>query len=681
MMPLALPPARAMIPFRERHVRRTPAVERFGARVIVVGSQRLQACTLTVRGYCGDLNVPLNWLDSTDGTISIRYQWVPASGVPHSAQTIIAEEGGPGYSTTGTGAEYAQLFAPLLRTHNLLMMDQRGTGGSAAIDCPALQPWGGDGTITVPFLPAVEQCGAQLNRTYRDASGKFVRASDLFGTSQSVRDLAAIVGALQLGRVDYYGDSYGSFFGQVFASRYPQLLRSVVLDSTYPTIDQDPFDRAGLAEIRFGFNAVCERSLACSAQAPGSSIDRLHRLADALDRRPLIAEAFAPDGHVVHVHLTGPDLYELTGSAGDDYGPYRNIDAAARAYLERGDKVPLARLFVWTTYFPPSSEYGVREFSMGLEMADSCTVYKNPFDIDAPVATRRVQYGRAVAALPVWVGFPLSVSDLIHSPEEAYNECLTWPAPAQVDPIVTKKPPIVPARLPILIVSGDLDETTSPGDARRAASALGPNVVFASLPNEIHVPALDDPFDCAAAIVVAFVAHPGPANTQCGASIPEVRTVGTFPLVLADQPPASPAPGNAATMQELRLAALAVEAIGDTRQASIYNYESYYPDCGRGYCGPGLRGGTFSATGTIERVALNKIEYSSDTSTSGALSVDGALGPGYPGAVEARVVATGPQGLWIDLAVRYDERVPHALATITGQTRGGRRIAATFPAP
>jgi pimeloyl-ACP methyl ester carboxylesterase len=681
MMPLALPPSRAVIPFRERHSRMAPAAERFGARAIAVGSQRLQACTIAVSGYCGDLTVPLNWLVPADGTISIRYQWIPASGVARSAQTIVAEEGGPGYSTTGTGADYVQLFAPLLRTHNLLMMDQRGTGGSAVVDCPALQPWGGEGTITTPFLPAVRQCGEQLNHTYRNAGGGFVHASDLFGTSQSVRDLAAIVHALQLGRVDYYGDSYGSFFGQVFASRFPQLLRSVVLDSTYPTIDQDPFDRAGLQEIRFGFNAVCERSLACSAAAPGSSIDRLHRLADALDRQPLIADAPAPDGRLVHVRIGGPDLYELTGSAGDDYGPYRNLDAAARAYLERGDKLPLARLFVWTTYFPTSTEYGVREFSMGLEMADSCTVYKNPFDINAPIPMRRVQYARAVAALAAWVGFPLSVSDLVRSPEEAYDECLTYPAPAQADPIVTKKPPIVPASLPVLIVSGDLDETTSPGDARQAASALGASVIFASLPNEIHVPALEDPYDCAAAIVVAFVAHPGPANTTCGASIPEVRTVGTFPQLLAQQPPASPAPGNAATLQELKLAALAVEAIGDTRQGSIYSYESYYPNCPHGYCGPGLRGGSFSASSSIERVTLSKIAYSSDTAVSGAFTLAGALEPGYPGEVDARVTAVGPQGLWMRLAVRYDERLPRALATVTGQTRAGRRVAATFPAP
>ena len=48
-------------------------------------------------------------------------------------------EGGPGYSTTGTGTSYAAMYGPLLRRHNLLLVDQRGTGRSAALECPALQ--------------------------------------------------------------------------------------------------------------------------------------------------------------------------------------------------------------------------------------------------------------------------------------------------------------------------------------------------------------------------------------------------------------------------------------------------------------------------------------------------------------------------------------------------------------
>ena len=142
---LHLPAPNQRLPWRQTQAARAAearaaeARESVGPQSIVVGTQRLYRCTLVVAGYCGHFTVPLNWLDKTEGTLVIRYQWLPARG-GSSAHTIVAEEGGPGYATTGTGYEYRTLLLPLLGDHNLLMMDQRGTGGSEAIDCPALQP-------------------------------------------------------------------------------------------------------------------------------------------------------------------------------------------------------------------------------------------------------------------------------------------------------------------------------------------------------------------------------------------------------------------------------------------------------------------------------------------------------------------------------------------------------------
>ncbi len=676
------PAPKQILPWRQRPL---PAAEVTGEGVggpsIVVGTQRLQRCKLVVPGYCGHVTVPLNWLDSNDGNIVIRYQWLPArSG--SSSHTIVAEEGGPGYSTTGTGYEYRTLFEPLLGDHNLLMMDQRGTGGSEAIYCPALQPWGGTGPTSVPFNKAVALCGRQLNHTYRDVYGHYVHASDLFGTSQAVRDLAAVLAALQQGPVDFYGDSYGSFFGQVFASRYPHLLRSLVLDSTYPTVHQDPFDRAGQAEIRFGFRVVCRRSLACSADTTGSPLARLAHLDAALDARPLTGIALTPEGRPVRTRMKGPDIWTLLSSAGDDFGPYRNIDAATRAYLGHGDPVPLLRLDNWTTYGPAFTGYGYREFSEGMYVADICTVYKQPFDIHSPLLERDAQYARAVAALPASFGFPLLNADVFSSPAEWYNNCVGWPAPTIVDPIIRKQPPLVPPTLPVLILSGDLDETTSPGDNRQAAAALGPSVFFVDLPNEIHASALLDPLDCPSAIVVEFVRTPGPVDTSCRARIPEVRTVGVFPLRLADQPPAQARAGNMATADDLRLTAIAVEAVGDAIQAATYAYNGYRPNCGSGYCGPGLRGGAFRASGNLKRIDLERYAYSTDTQVSGSISIADARWPWAPGIVTvSNVMAHSAGGLRVEINTTYDERVPQEIATIGGRASDGRRIEATLPAP
>jgi pimeloyl-ACP methyl ester carboxylesterase len=70
-----------------------------------------------------------------------------------------------------------------------------------------------------------------------------VHAPDLFATAYAVRDLAAVIRALRLGRVDLYGDSYGTFFVQSLISRHQDLLHSVVLDSAYPRARARPVVR------------------------------------------------------------------------------------------------------------------------------------------------------------------------------------------------------------------------------------------------------------------------------------------------------------------------------------------------------------------------------------------------------------------------------------------------------
>ena len=76
----------------------------------------------------------------------------------------------------------------------------------------------------MPTRPTAAICAAKLGDRF-----------DLYGSALSADDLSAVITALQLGPVDLYGDSYGTFFAQVFLGRHPDQLRSVVLDSAYPT--------------------------------------------------------------------------------------------------------------------------------------------------------------------------------------------------------------------------------------------------------------------------------------------------------------------------------------------------------------------------------------------------------------------------------------------------------------
>ena len=70
--------------------------------------------------------------------------------------TVVPHEGGPGYSTTSTASYYAPMYGPLLDRRNLLLVDQRGTGRSEAMNCPALQD------LKIAYNVAAGRCGRSL---------------------------------------------------------------------------------------------------------------------------------------------------------------------------------------------------------------------------------------------------------------------------------------------------------------------------------------------------------------------------------------------------------------------------------------------------------------------------------------------------------------------------------------
>src|SRR5438876_10103516 len=104
-----------------------------------VGSLRLHRCK-DVPAYCGSIRRALDPSDGAMGTINIGFQFYQHLDTASAALgTIVATEGGPGYATTGTRRSYIALFRPLMDHHDLLLVDNRGTGNSDAVHCPLLQ--------------------------------------------------------------------------------------------------------------------------------------------------------------------------------------------------------------------------------------------------------------------------------------------------------------------------------------------------------------------------------------------------------------------------------------------------------------------------------------------------------------------------------------------------------------
>jgi pimeloyl-ACP methyl ester carboxylesterase len=679
--PLAAPAAVAGGRPHAAPVARRPAVRRLAGpagavpagasgrhrKPIRVGTITIPPCAVSARVWCTRVSLPLDYRHPSAGHIRIGFWWYPArSGHPRG--TILATEGGPGFPTTGSADSYVGTFGPLLQRRNLLLVNLRGTGNSSAFLCKALQNWRASYGIAA-YTVDTGKCGRQLNRTRRPGGGT-VAASSRYTTAFAARDVATILHRLRTGKVDFYGDSYGTFFGQTLTARYPGLLRSVTLDAAYPVSQSDPFYPHMIVTARHAFNLSCDRSVACHRAAPGRAWGTIGNLARYLRTHKVAGWTRAPGGRRVFERVTVADLSQMVNDAGADNGVYRELDPAARALLRDHDKAPLLRLTQQDVFTGTSGPVG--EFNDGLYQAVTCLDYPQPFSYADSPAQRAASYARALSALPPDAFAPFTVHEWVTEPAEEFDACLDWPAPANRIPPITTPPPYAPRNLPVLVLSGDLDSLTTPFEGQQVARDMGPSSRWILFRNDTHVNAMGDVFGCASGLVRRFIANPGglrTMNASCATHTPEVRVLGVFPARLGAVAAATARPGNQAGLTGRRLAAVGTAAVGD----AVWRW--YYGDGVRGW---GLRGGTFRFSypgGSLVGIRLDHVRWTAGTQVSGTVRWDQDAG-----LVTAALTVTGPHGARAQFGLRYLDSVPHSTARLTGRA-GGVRLAAVMPAP
>ena len=346
--------------------------------------------------------------------------------------------------------------------------------------------------------------------------------------------------ALQVPAVDFYGDSYGTYVGQTFAARFPSRLRSIILDSAYPVRPPDPWFPTDWAAGINGLDLVCARSPSCRSLG-GTSIARIKSLLNALRQRPISGTAPDANGVPRKATVDVSMLFLLMTGLGASPITYRDLDAAARAWFDSLDALPLLRLAA--EYNTPASE-SPRAFSYGLYQDVVCEEYPLFYALAAPRPERHRQYDRAIQAARANrpdLFAPFTIDEALASNANAtpLATCLDWPEPLPAYPQGDALPahPAFPA-VPTLVLSGDLDTVTSVQDADQAARQF-PDVVHLVVPNLTHVTAWyfsdigilpdgGDTTNCVQEIVRRFVVELIPGDTRCISKVRPVRTVPRF---------------------------------------------------------------------------------------------------------------------------------------------------------
>ncbi len=417
---------------------------------------RLSSCDLGLpRPFrCGTIAVPALRAEPALGTTRVAFALrTRAQRDRPSLGTIVAMDGGPGYASTA--APYTRslvaVLAPLLRRRDLVLFDERGTGRSDVVACPSLQ----QGLVEESI--AVGECANRLGRRRLG-----------YTTAEAAADLEAVRRALGLGRIVFYGDSYGTLFGQAYAARFPASLRGLVLDSAYP--GDDPYYRTLLPAGLDGLRIACRRAPDCAG--------------DPVRRYARVVHRFHGAGRSTEGLL---DFLLQAGTLAPR--SYLSLDEGDRRFLA-GDPSRLEALIA-----PGPAGHGkLAEFSYGLEIAVECNDYPLLWDPAAGIDQRIHQLSAAAMRLPKDYFAPFGRREYLLSRAAHLTPCLTWPAP----PPGLLEPP-VPAgwrastSFPTLVLAGEVDDITSPAEARQVARRFPRSRLYV-VPDRGHASSLYFPF-------------------------------------------------------------------------------------------------------------------------------------------------------------------------------------------
>lgn len=178
----------------------------------------------SVEAQCGHVTVPENPAQPAGRQLQIFVARIPALSRQASPEPLFILAGGPGLAATTFYAGTAPVFARIRRHHDLIIVDQRGTGRSHPLLCQfdEQQIWdaGEDETARV-----MRDCRAQLATDHDLAQ---------YTTSVAVRDLDLVRAALGYSQISLYGSSYGTRVAQHYARRFPAHTRALILDGVVP---------------------------------------------------------------------------------------------------------------------------------------------------------------------------------------------------------------------------------------------------------------------------------------------------------------------------------------------------------------------------------------------------------------------------------------------------------------
>jgi pimeloyl-ACP methyl ester carboxylesterase len=293
------------------------------------------------RAECGFLAVPIDHADPEGEKIQIAVSRTKHT-VPEAKYqgVVLVNPGGPG----GKGRALSVIGSLVPKgagaAYDWIGFDPRGVGASKpSLSCDADYA-GYNRPAYVPTTSQLEQAWLKRAEEYARACGKAGgKLLEHLKSLDTVRDMDLLRQALNARQINYFGFSYGTYLGQVYATRYPERVRRMVLDGNVnpgrvwydSNLDQDvAFDR----NIKLYFRWVAQNNRAFHLGRTGREVERrFYAEQKKLVRKPAAGKI-------------GPsELTDIFLQAGYYRFGWTDIARAFSDWVRDGDAAGLVRLY------------------------------------------------------------------------------------------------------------------------------------------------------------------------------------------------------------------------------------------------------------------------------------------------------------------------------------------------
>lgn len=378
---------------------------------------------------CGTVTVPEDRQRPGGRTIALNVIVMPATSPAPHTPPLFDIDGGPGLPVTKHAEFYASFGSAYRARRDIVMVDQRGTGGSNPLHCPEFS------TPDAAYQPLYPAAAVSRCRKALESSADLTK----YGTREAVADLDDVRAALGYDKIDLFGLSYGTTVALRYLATHPERARAAVLMGVSPASATPPKFHAiaGDRAIRLLFER-CRADPACSASFdPSGDVERI--------RARLRSTEGAPSEEIFFEKLRTL-MYQPSGARRI---PFIMDHAAA------GDLAP---------FYEATRPQGPRLYADGMFLSVICSEAMALMDVAA--ATEAAQ-------ATIFGDYRL---------RRQQEACAEWPI-AEVG--VDYLQPVL-SDAPVLLISGELDPVTPPSLADEAARTL-PNSKHVVIPESGHI--------------------------------------------------------------------------------------------------------------------------------------------------------------------------------------------------